>query len=371
MQNLVALGLLAALTAQSPQAQTTARVTGRVVIAGTTTPVAGAQVTLVPMRRGPMTPPRAMPPGPPPQRATDEDGRFVFERMLPGEYRVTVSKAGFAPPLPPFLGGTPSKPPLVLAAGQAIDLGDLALERGGAVAGRVLDPNGEPQAGAMVMALRRVDRRVAPTGGAGSMPIGPESGLIPVGQSAQTNDLGEFRVFGLPAGDYVVAAGPAPIGIGAQTTASSVLATTYFPGTTDPIAATAVTVSDANATNGIEIRLASVPAYRVSGVVVDADGNAVAGAMVMLMRNRGPGIGGPAGNARTGQNGGFVVGGVPAGTYRATASLPIVRESGASGGVGGIVWGTSSGGVGGGPAPVEVVVADGNVSGVRIVVQGR
>jgi hypothetical protein len=99
---------------------------------------------------------------------------------------------------------------------------------------------------------------------------------------------------------------------------------------------------------------------------------------------------GPSGDARTGNDGRFVIGEVVPGTYRVTASIPITSWSSTASGGGGIgavssgVTATVEGGVVGGvsagvvttfrsgPAgmaqPTSVVVADANVTGVRVVV---
>src|SRR4029450_6535987 len=101
-------------------------------------------------------------------------------------------------------------------------------------------PSGHPLAEARVIAMRRVQTgrgpgRFVPTGSQGPQ---------------QTNDLGEFRIAGLAAGEYIVAAsrGPnlalpmggavSPTRQGARTT----IATTYYPGTTDQNGASQIAV---------------------------------------------------------------------------------------------------------------------------------
>src|SRR5207237_712571 len=75
----------------------------------------------------------------------------------------------------------------------------------------------------------------------------------------------------------------------------------------------------------------SAPAYRVSGIVVDENGSFVVGAMVMLMSDpRAGAMMGPAGSARSGDGGRFVIDGVVSGSYRATASIPMATNSGIS-----------------------------------------
>jgi hypothetical protein len=113
----------------------------------------------------------------------------------------------------------------------------------------------------------------------------------------------------------------------------------------------------------------SVPAHNVSGVVVDESGTPLAGAMVMLSSDARSGVPiGPTSNARTAADGSFSIGDVPAGSYRLSASVPVVWSN--SGSAGGIVSPTSV--VRPGPSQqTEVVVADADVSGLQIVVQPR
>ena len=67
------------------------------------------------------------------------------------------------------------------------------MPRGSVIAGRVVDEFGEPVADAIGL---RCGRR-GPTAGAG---------WSDAGRMAQTNDIGQFRIYGLPPGDYYVSA---------------------------------------------------------------------------------------------------------------------------------------------------------------------
>jgi Carboxypeptidase regulatory-like domain len=191
----------------------------------------------------------------------------------------------------------------------------------------------------------------------------------------QTNDLGEFRIAGLAAGEYIVAASRGPnlalprggavssARQGPQTT----IATTYYPGTTDQNGASPIALGAGVEVGNITFTVQSVPAHYVSGVVVDENGAPLTGAMVTLMGDPRTGVPiGPAGNARTAADGSFSIGDVPAGSYRLNASVPIVWSN--SGSAGGIVSSTSAVGPGV-PQQTEVVVTDADVSGLQIVVR--
>ncbi len=103
----------------------------------------------------------------------------------------------------------------------------------------------------------------------------------------------------------------------------------------------------------------------------------VARAMVMLMGDPRNGMFmGPAGNAQSGEDGRFVIDDVSAGSYRATAMVPVIMNNGGVGGAagrsigatGGIVSFSSSD-LGRSEPPAEIVVTDADVRGVRVIVR--
>lgn len=347
-----------------PAAEQTGRVSGRVTAEGANTRLAGVRIMLIPA-----TPPMA-PIRMPPQALTDADGRYVFDRVAPGSYRVSADKNGYAPL------DDMNRAPLQVAAGQSLAF-DMQLKKGGVITGKVLDPAGEPLTDARVMILRRMPMPAAVGRGLPPMPR-----LIPAsGPGAQTNDLGEFRVPSLAPGEYYVAATPRSIAmlgpaessmVRDQKAARTTLATTYYPGTSDQAAAQPIAVAAGAEVGNIYITMQRVPAFRVSGVVVDEDGKPVDGAMVMLMGDpRGGALMGPVGNSIAKADGRFDIDDVPAGSYRINASVMMRMSSsvgGASSGGSSFSWSSTSGtGPGTMVQPAEVVVADADVTGVRVV----
>jgi protocatechuate 3,4-dioxygenase beta subunit len=375
------IGLLLALSIdQAAAPAATGRISGRVTAEGTNGPIAGARVMVFPMmRRGtPPTGPMAIPP----EGLTDQDGRFVFNGLAPGEYRVDVQKTGFASSMDP----TTRPRTYTVAAGQALDNISIVLQKGAVISGKVLDQKGAPVTDAQVMALRRITPPGASTAAPRLIPT-------PMQGSQQTNDIGEYRVTGLAPGEYFIAAGPRAMGFGGPGAASATgngggtltTTTTYYPGTADQAGAQAITVAAGAEVSNIVFILQSVPAYRVSGIVVDENGAPVARAMVMLMNDPRSGMMfmGPGGNAQTGDDGRFSIGDVTPGTYRLNASVPMMMTSGGGIGASSVVtgggssfssWSVSSGGVATTTTvnatpqqPQEVVVTDADVRGVRVV----
>ena len=382
---MIIAALLAALSfIQTPAPAATGRLSGRVIAEGTNAPIAGARVMVFPMMR-PATPPTG-PFAAPPQGMTDQDGRFVFNSVAPGEYRVDVQKTGFASLMDPS-----TRPrTYTVAAGQALDNISIVLQKGAVISGKVLDQKGEPVTDARVMALRRI----TPPGASTAPPR-----LIPAPMQGpqQTNDIGEYRVTGLPPGEYFLAVSPRAFGFGGPGAASTTgngggaltPTTTYYPGTADQAGAQAITVAAGAEVSNIVFTLQSAPAYRVSGLVVDENGAPIAHAMVMLMNDPRSGMMflGPGGNAQTGDDGRFSIGDVTPGTYRLNASVPMFMNSGGAATGGGVGVSTVSGGSGaftswsissGGVTttsivnatpqqPQEVTVTDADVRGVRLV----
>ena len=308
------VGLLVALSLSQAAAPAAAgRMSGRVTAEGANTPIAGARIILTPAGRsnGPIDMP--------PQALTDQNGRFVFEQVVAGDYRVDVLKAGFLPVSNP----TQPRRMITVTAGQSLDNVDFRLQKGGAITGRLLDENGEPMPDARIMAMRR-----APASAPGGR-------LLPVPmQGGQTNDLGEFRVSGLAPGEYFIAAifsfshlspfggqavAPTPAG-----TARTTTATTFYPGTTDQGAAQAIVLAPGTEVGNIVFTMQTAPAFSVSGIVVDESGSPIARALVTLMGDPRSGMFGPAGSAQSQEDGRFVIGEVSSGSYRVTASIMMI-----------------------------------------------
>jgi hypothetical protein len=135
------------------------------------------------------------------QMLTDDDGRFMFSRLPASTYFVVAHKAGFLPasfgekrPLGQGVG-------LDLREGQPLSDIRVKLFRGGVLAGAVMEPSGRAAAGVEVRAFRDGIDEI--TGQRLPLPVTIGVGL------ATTDDKGQYRLYGLAPGDYVVsAAGP-------------------------------------------------------------------------------------------------------------------------------------------------------------------
>jgi hypothetical protein len=293
----------------------TASIKGVVTAVDTGAPIRGAEVRL--SSRGSYS------------RLATTDGEGIFNlRDLPaGEYRVTVSRTGFISLT--FGQRRPFEPPtpIDLSEGETFTA-NLALTRGGAIHGRVIDRFGELLAGTRVQVLR-------------SRMVRGQRRLQSMGPGDQTDDTGAYRVYGLPPGDYYVTASTGP--------ADSVRRDPpiYYPGTPSFIEAQPVSLA-AGSEASADFQIQPFRNARVSGMVFNASGAPVQ-AMVQLASEivgTGPTFEN-AGDPRafmivadSGPDGRFTIENVPPGPYVLTANSSFVA---------GIITGREAGNPNAGP----------------------
>jgi hypothetical protein len=126
----------------------------------------------------------------PMRTATDRDGRFVFTSVLPGPYKVYAQRDGYISA--PVKGAYPQVPSQSVSVSlqQAVPDVSFSLIKSGAIVGTVRDPKGQPMPALQVRVISA-------------------NGAVPAFRtSGQTDDRGQYRLFGLPPGDFHVTAQP-------------------------------------------------------------------------------------------------------------------------------------------------------------------
>jgi len=149
---------------------------------------------------------------------TGRDGRFSLDKVASGEHRIVTSKPGYVTDEQTVVADEKNSVPDVT----------VRMTAAGVISGRIVDDEGRPVRGAPVEALA----------------YGYTNGhrqLVTRGNSATTNDRGEFRLFWLNPGTYYIVANVptvAPVPAGSPLgyfprNPTDAFATTYYPGTAD------------------------------------------------------------------------------------------------------------------------------------------
>jgi uncharacterized surface anchored protein len=223
------------------------------------------------------------------QTLTDESGRFAFRNLQPGRYRLIASHNAFLPAQygQRSRGGLGAE--ITLVPGQAQKDIVISLIPRGAISGRVYDRYGDSVTNANVQAFKyayQEGRRI----------------LVSV-DSARSNDLGEYRLFWLAPGPYIISAtpqetpcadAPCSVLIEARNAVSGsppivggtvrldgrvavpgpdgpeVHLPVYYPGTTDASTATPIELPPGVNFSGVDLMITETRAVRVRGRVTDA-----------------------------------------------------------------------------------------------------
>jgi hypothetical protein len=257
---------------------------------------------------------------------------FDLTELPAGRYTLTVSKSGFVAlsygQRRPLQAGTP----LQLAEGQQLKGIEFQLPRGSVISGHVLDEDGDAMPGVIVRVMRyqyqQGERRLAPAG------------------NGQTDDKGQYRVWGLMPGEYYVNAiargggpggqfggpgGPGGFGGrggrfggpgagpgGAPEQEQVNYAPTYYPGVPSVNEAKPVTVGLSQEVLDISFNMQLVRVSRISGIVSNPDGTPVTSGNINLMPDAGGARGSQIGmnfGGRIQWDGSFTIGNVAPGRY--------------------------------------------------------
>jgi hypothetical protein len=192
----ISVGLVAQNSPSSPDkasepSASLSVVAGRVVTAAAGNPLKSARVALVPEHFGSRGQIYAT--------TSDVDGHFLLKAVPPGSYQFFADRAGFVEQR--YKAGDDGTGAILsLKAGQKISDVLFRLTVAAVIAGRVSNEDGEAIARAQVFALRqRSEEEIEDEGVSRSR----ERELQAVA-SAQTDDRGQYRIFGLKPGKYYI-----------------------------------------------------------------------------------------------------------------------------------------------------------------------
>jgi protocatechuate 3,4-dioxygenase beta subunit len=123
---------------------------------------------------------------------TDSQGQFELKNLEPGSYRLSAQRNGYVRQEYGQTKPEESGSLLTLSPGQKVSDITIRLIPAAIITGHIYDEDGEPVQGAQALAYRYVYEE-------------GQRELVRAGD-ARTNDLGEFRIYGLAPGQYIVEA---------------------------------------------------------------------------------------------------------------------------------------------------------------------
>jgi hypothetical protein len=243
--------------------------------------------------------------------SSDANGQFSMKDLEPGRYRLTADRNGYVTLIYGARGY--NKPGTMISLARQQNLTDLALKMTphAVITGRILDEEGEPVANIHVTLQ-------------GYRYIQGRKQLMSTGGGNSTNDLGEYRVFGIAPGKYIVSATPQANGPtisidrSADAGPEEGFVATYYPATTDPAAATQLDIAAGAQLRGIDMVLSKSRTVHVKGHVTHGLSGRPNATVFIVPRNSG-GFGGMVRNSHVDPAGNFDIRGVSPGAYTLTA----------------------------------------------------
>lgn len=207
---------------------------------------------------------------------TDATGQFEIKNLPPGRYTLQAERNGFvrqeygqrAPDAP----GTT----LTFSAGQRVSDITIQMIPASVISGHVFDENGEPIESAAVMAMRyryiNGERRLTST------------------QMRRTNDIGEFRLYGLSPGQYFVQASVIRNFWDTGKSKRTYLPI-FYPGASDAGRAAPIELRGGDEFPGVDITLQPVRATAIRGRVISTGCGGEPGSEMIFLSPQSPGTG--------------------------------------------------------------------------------
>ncbi|HEX8635354.1 MAG TPA: carboxypeptidase regulatory-like domain-containing protein [Pyrinomonadaceae bacterium] len=191
---------------------------------------------------------------------TGADGFYRLANVPAGSYQLYILAPGYTPAGALSSRGRGDARTINIEAGETLEHQDFTLARGGVITGRVMDADGKPVIAETLKLLHPGD----PRSGAGN---------VGAAYRDETDDRGVYRLYGLPAGRYLVCLGEEKeSGAVRAALMGKNLTRTCYPNATEEAQARIVEVSAGGEVTGVNITLAPpAKTYEVSGRMLDAE----------------------------------------------------------------------------------------------------
>ena len=191
---------------------------------------------------------------------TDHDGFYRLANVAPGSYEVAPSAPAFVT-VDNQRGKT-----VVVGDDENVEGINFALVRGGVITGKVTDADGRPvilQQVNLFAADAFTQRQQLPQ--QAQQPVYPLSNVT-------TDDRGIYRMYGLRAGRYKVAAGRSDETFYAGSIQRRIYKQIFHPDVTDQVKATIIEVTEGSEANDVDISLgAALKTFSAAGRLVDSE----------------------------------------------------------------------------------------------------
>jgi hypothetical protein len=275
------------------QPPATGSITGHVFLGDSHLPARMATIMLLPV--GHDEPGEVKPAGSTGQVQTGLDGAYLIPNVLPGAYYVIAEKLGYVVEAPVSYSDldkyeqAPKEVKDAVAAAYSpvavafnrTTTSDIVLSKGAVISGSVRFDDGEPYSDAMVSLLRK-------DSSGKWIQFAPEEGF---GYGSSTDDQGNFRLTGLPSGEYLLRTTLALQGSEVKGSGGDVAGgpdyrwDIYFGYGVRPRDGKIIKLKDGEQSNGNTIEIPLARLHSISGTVVSAETGATINHALVELHN--------------------------------------------------------------------------------------
>jgi hypothetical protein len=189
----------------------------------------------------------------PSSTTTDSSGAFTFNNLAAGQYQVTVMHQSYPQAR---MGGV--RKTVQVSAGDTASSLTVELIPGAAVAGHVVDEDGDPLGGCIIQ----------------PHPARNFNEGIPMMRIPQDGDDGSYRISGIPPGKYIITAQclasvfePRPLSEGPDPPPSAAYPLQFYPAARDVKSAQVVELLPGAEKSGIDFQMRPVPVTSIRGAL--------------------------------------------------------------------------------------------------------
>jgi Carboxypeptidase regulatory-like domain len=204
---------------------------------------------------------------------SDAVGKFEFPNVDPGDYQLTIRRDGFANLVLGSKNAARKTEPILLGAGDRKADFLVRLVPLGTLSGSVLDEDGDPIRNITVSTM--------------TYHYTSNGRELEAGRGANTNDLGEYRIFDVPAGKYFLKVGQRNIRLNSNPDDGEAYGSVFYPGYPQVSGAIAQEVTPGAQLRNLNFNLRKTRYPTLRGRVVAPPGATSVNAGMMIVTDNG------------------------------------------------------------------------------------